>query len=187
PDDDEQGAGDGDEGLELAAALDQAAVAFAEEGAGLAGGGRGVAEDAFEVGVAFGDPAGLGAVAGLDGARAEPGPGDQVGGGGEAGHVEADLGDDDVGGVPGDAGDLGEPVDGGQGRGVRAAAGLRAGGAVGVDALSGGDRADQLIEAGGELVDLAAEAVDLGEQDRGELAVVVIEPAGQSLDQGGAF
>ena len=48
PDDDEQGAGDGDECFELAAAADQAAVAFAEEGAGFAGGCGGVAEDAFE-------------------------------------------------------------------------------------------------------------------------------------------
>jgi hypothetical protein len=39
-DDDHDGAGDGDQGLELAAAFDQASIAFAEEGVGL--GGRGV-------------------------------------------------------------------------------------------------------------------------------------------------
>src|SRR5262249_50239606 len=105
----------------------------------------------------------------LDGAGAEPGPGDQVGGGGEAGHVEPDLGDDDLGGVPGDAGDLGEPVDGGQGGGVGAAAGLRAGGAVRVDALRGRDRGDQVGEPQGQRVDLGGQAVDLVEQDPGEL------------------
>jgi hypothetical protein len=62
-----------DQGLELAAALDQPPVPLAEEGAGLAGRGRGVAEDALEVGVALGGLAGPGAGAGLDGARAQPG------------------------------------------------------------------------------------------------------------------
>jgi hypothetical protein len=77
PDDDQQGAGDGDQGLELAAAPDQSPVAFAEEGAGFAGRRGGIAEDALQVRVALGRAAGLGPVPGLDGARAEPGPGDQ--------------------------------------------------------------------------------------------------------------
>jgi len=42
PDDDQDGAGDGDQGFELAAALGQAPVAFAGEGAGLAGRGGGL-------------------------------------------------------------------------------------------------------------------------------------------------
>jgi hypothetical protein len=48
PDDDQDGAGDGDQGLELAAALDDPAVAFAEEGVGLGSRGGDLAEDAFE-------------------------------------------------------------------------------------------------------------------------------------------
>jgi hypothetical protein len=48
PDDHQDGAGDGDGGFELAPALDQAPVAFAEEGVGLAGCGGGLAEDSLE-------------------------------------------------------------------------------------------------------------------------------------------
>ena len=44
PDDHQDGAGDRDEGLELAAAFDQASVAFAEEGVGLGRCGGGLAE-----------------------------------------------------------------------------------------------------------------------------------------------
>ena len=47
PDDDEDGAGDGDERLEFAAAFDDAPVAFAEEGVGLGGRGGGLAERAL--------------------------------------------------------------------------------------------------------------------------------------------
>ena len=53
PDDDQDGAGDGDQGLELADPLDQPPVPFAEEGV-CPGGRRGrLAEDAFEVRVAL--------------------------------------------------------------------------------------------------------------------------------------
>ena len=54
PDDDQDGAGDRNQGFELAAAFDQTPVAFAEEGVGFGGCGGGVAECTFEVGVAFG-------------------------------------------------------------------------------------------------------------------------------------
>ena len=60
PDDDQDGAGDRDEGLELAAAPGQAPVAFAEEGVGLAGRCRGLAEDSLDVGVAFAGAPGCG-------------------------------------------------------------------------------------------------------------------------------
>ena len=61
PDDPEDGAGDRDQGLEFAAAFDDAPVAFAEEGVGFGGcGGGGLAERAFQIGVAF---AGLAAAA----------------------------------------------------------------------------------------------------------------------------
>jgi hypothetical protein len=42
-----KGAGDRDQGLEFAAAFEDAPVAFAEEGVGLDGRGGGVAERAF--------------------------------------------------------------------------------------------------------------------------------------------
>src|SRR6266568_5385360 len=53
PDDHQDGAGDRDQGLELAAAPDDPPVAFAEEGVGLRRGGGGLTEDAFEIGVAL--------------------------------------------------------------------------------------------------------------------------------------
>src|SRR5215475_3053691 len=68
PDDDQDGAGDGHEGFEFAAAAGQPTVALAEEGGGFAGGRGGVAEDAFEVGVALAVASGMRAGAGLDGA-----------------------------------------------------------------------------------------------------------------------
>src|SRR5512133_1052540 len=89
PDDDQDGAGDGDEGLELAAAFDDAPVAFAEEGVGAGGRGGGLAQDTFQVGVSLtGAPAAAGGP-GLDGARAELGPRHQVTGGGKPAHVQA--------------------------------------------------------------------------------------------------
>jgi hypothetical protein len=51
PDDDQDGAGDGDQGFELAAALDDAPVAFAQEGVGPGGCRCGFTQDALEVGV----------------------------------------------------------------------------------------------------------------------------------------
>ena len=68
PDDGEDGAGDRDEGLELASAFDDAPVAFAEEGAGLGCRGGGLAEQALEVRVAFAGLAGAVSGPGLDGA-----------------------------------------------------------------------------------------------------------------------
>src|SRR5579859_2262295 len=51
PDDHQDGAGDGDHGLELAPAPGQAPVAFPQEGVGPAGRGGGLAEHSLEVGV----------------------------------------------------------------------------------------------------------------------------------------
>ena len=76
-------------------------------------------------------------------------------------HVQADLGDDGLGALRADAGDLVQAIDGGQQRGVRAPAGAGAGGAVGVGALGGGDGCDQFLDAGGEPIDLLGELVDL--------------------------
>src|SRR6267142_5775577 len=78
PDGDQEGAGDRDQGLELAAAFDDAAVALAEEGVGARGRGGGLAERAFQVGVALAGTAAAGDGPGLDGARAQLGPRHQV-------------------------------------------------------------------------------------------------------------
>jgi hypothetical protein len=65
PDDDEDGAGDGDQGLELATAPDETPVALAQEGIGPGGGGRGLAQDSPEVGVALAGAAGAAGSPGL--------------------------------------------------------------------------------------------------------------------------
>ena len=50
-----------------------------------------------------------------------------------------------------------------------------------------GDRGDQFLDPGAEGADLRGKAVDLGQQDGGQFAVVGVEPAGQRLDEGGAL
>ena len=104
----------GDQGPELAAAFDDPPVALAEEGAGLGGGCGGLARDALGVGAALAGLAGAVLRPGLDGAGRQLRPGRQVPGRGEDTHVQADLGDDHLRGVPGDAGDLIEAVERGQ-------------------------------------------------------------------------
>src|SRR6266705_116475 len=66
PDDDQDAAGDGGQGLELADAPDQAAVARAEGGVGRGGRGGDLAEYALEVGVAVAGGARAALGAGLD-------------------------------------------------------------------------------------------------------------------------
>jgi hypothetical protein len=103
--------------------------------------------------------------------------------GGELAHVQPNLGDDDLGGVAADPGDLIQAVHHRQGRGLQLAG-------LGIDAvgvarhrphhrdpsvegccgaatragcwrwgLSGTDRGDRLLDQRGELVDLAAQGV----------------------------
>src|ERR1039457_2131068 len=75
PDDDQDGAGDGDLGLCLAAAAGDPPVALAEEGAGAGGAGGGLAERPAQPAVALVLlPGGAGAGPGLAGPRAQPGP-----------------------------------------------------------------------------------------------------------------
>src|ERR1017187_8351102 len=128
PDDDQDGAGDGDLGFGLAPAAGDPSVALAEEGGSAGGAGGGLAEAAAQPAVALVLFAGAGAGPGLAGPGAQPGPGHQVGGGGEAGHVQACFGDDRTGQAGADAGDLGQPGHRGQGGGARAGPGVRAGG-----------------------------------------------------------
>jgi hypothetical protein len=187
PDDHQDGARDGDEGLELAAALHDPPVALAEEGVSFSRGGRGLAEGALEVGIAPARLAGAVLRPGLDGAGRQPRPGCQVPGRREDGHVQADLGDDDLRGVPRDAGDAVQAVDRRQHGRIAAGAGAGTGRPVGVHAAGGGDRGDQRLNAGGEGVDLHGEGVVLAEQDPGQLGVMGVEPAGQGLHQRGVL
>jgi hypothetical protein len=53
--------------------------------------------------------------------------------------------------------------------------------------LGGGDRPKQLLDAGGERAELGGERVDLVQQHPGQFGVVVVETAGQRLDQGGVL
>jgi len=111
PDDDQHRAPDRDDRLLLPAASCDPAVPLAEEGVGAARDGRGLTEDPCEVPVAVaGGPVALVlAGRGLD-ARGELRPRAQVPSGGEPGHVEADLGDDDRCRDRSNPGDLIEPL-----------------------------------------------------------------------------
>ena len=82
-------------------------------------------------------------------------------GGGEAGHIQADLGDDGLSACSADTGDFVQALSGGQDGGVRASPGARAGGAIGVNALGGRDAREQFFDASGEPADLGAQGVDL--------------------------
>ena len=48
-------------------------------------------------------------------------------------------------------------------------------------------RGEQLVDAGGEGADLGGQRVDLVEQHPGQFGVMIVESAGQRLDQGGLF
>src|SRR6266542_1204239 len=89
--------GDRDDGLLRAPATFEAEELRAEVAVLLAGGGpRALDEGGLQPGVA-GAGAGGAALAGtLVEARTEPGPGDEMAGRGKAGHVDADLSDDDT-------------------------------------------------------------------------------------------
>ena len=100
---------------------------------------------------AAGGVAALALAAGLGDLGAPFRPGDQVGGGGEDGHVDADLGDDVLGGD-----------DPGAGHGVEL-----------VDLVP--VRLGQLLDPGGQLADLGGVVVDGGEHHRQDGGVLVGE------------
>ena len=106
-----------------------------------------------------------------------------MGGGREPGHVQARFRDDRAGQVLADAGDLRQPRRRGQHHGVRAGAGVRAGGPVAVHAPRGGHRRGRRGDPDGELGYPAVEEGDLVQQHPGQLAVVVIKHAVQRLGQ----
>src|SRR2546430_9511098 len=109
PDDYEYGSGDGDQGFAFAPTLDQAPVAFGQERALATGdGGRRDTERALEVRIALAGFARGEAGTGLDGARTQLRPGHQMTRGGEPGHVQADLRDDQLRGLGVDTRNLGQ-------------------------------------------------------------------------------
>jgi hypothetical protein len=120
-----------------------------------------------------------------------------VRGGGELAHVQPDLGDDHLGGLDADAGDLIEAI----GRreqdrrrvrvravvgGAATAARVAEPGLVG-GWLGSGDGRDQFLDPGREAVCLRGQRVDVVQQHPGQFRVVVVEAAGQRLHQGGAL
>jgi hypothetical protein len=76
-----------------------AAVTLSQERVGARRSAGHLAHDALQIGVAPGGRAALALWSRLDRAWCELRPGHQVGGGWELGHVEAGLGDDDLGGA----------------------------------------------------------------------------------------
>src|SRR5487761_1363674 len=92
-DDDQDGVADGDQGALFAAAAGEPVVAGAQEGLGPGGADAGLAEGAGDPGAALAGGPWLVLAGGLPGPGRVLGPRDQVAGGGEAGHVHADLGD----------------------------------------------------------------------------------------------
>jgi hypothetical protein len=90
----------------------EAAVEAAELGADVGGGASGgpgaFGENCAELGVALAGPAGAVLAGGFIVAGAQSGPRGQVCCGGESGHVDADLGDDDPGGALTDPRDRGQ-------------------------------------------------------------------------------
>src|SRR6266487_2836606 len=98
PDDGQDRVTNGDDRALLATASDQAPVALAEEGVGARDRGDDLADGGGQPGVA---PAGRAAFLGAGGLVVDGGelrPGDQVRGGGKAAHLDADLGDQLLGG-----------------------------------------------------------------------------------------
>src|SRR5262249_53906548 len=106
PDDGEDRVADRDDRASFPATPGEPVVALAEEGVGPGGCGDDLAEGGGEPGVALAGGAALGLAGGAAVDGGELGPGDQVPGGREAAHVDADLRDQLLGGGDPDAGDL---------------------------------------------------------------------------------
>lgn len=115
PHDDEDGAGDGDQGPLTSPPAHEPSVALAEEGVCPGRGGGDLPEDTVQVGVALAGPARAAALAGLHRAWRELGPRDEVGSGRELGHSQADLGNDHLGSTRPDPWHLVQATDGRQG------------------------------------------------------------------------
>ena len=99
---------------------------------------------------------------------------------GELGHVEPDLGDDDLGGAWPDAGDLVEALDHPERRRSRARRGV----AVWKRCLRGPHGGDALVDAGRQWLDFEREGIDGVEQHLCQLGVVLVEAAGEGFFEG---
>jgi hypothetical protein len=106
PDDDKDRACDGNEGALAATPASEATVTLSQERVGARRGAGHLAHDALQIGVVVAGTAAFAPWSGLDRAWCELRPGHQVGGSWELGHVEPDLGDDELGGARLDAGHL---------------------------------------------------------------------------------
>src|SRR5436305_880964 len=133
-----------------------------------AGGGPGaLGEDVAQPHVAVGGLARAAFAAGDVVARADPGPGGQVGSGRKAGHVGADLGEDALGGPLADRGDGVEPV---TGLGER-------------DAGLAGVLGEQIVDALVQPRDRALQVGEVVQAEPDQQGVVVTEAAAQCLAQ----
>ena len=189
PDDHQDGAGDRDQGFELAAAFDDPPVALAEEGVGLGRGGGGLAEDAFEVGIAL---------PGLAGAAALPRTGWCAGDSFAHDARWAAVGNlamsrpisARITCAPCAARCRGSHRGGRSPTGPAASGPLPAPGPVAPPASTpraAGMARDQLLDPAGEGPIWAVSASILVQQHPGQLAVVIVEPAGQGLHQRGVL
>ena len=102
-------------------------------------------------------------------------------GGGELAHVQPELGDDHLGGLAADAGDLIETI--GRGEQDRHCLGVAEAGLV-LGWLGSGDGRCQLLDPGREAVYLRGQRVDVVQQHPGQFGVVVVKAAGQRLPPG---
>lgn len=150
----------GDDRAGGSAAAGQASVAVAEEGVGAPRRGCGLAEDVGEVAVpASGGGATLRRPGRFLDPGREPGPGAQVRRGGEAGHVQPDLGDDRVSAGGTEAGDL---IGSGHDR---------------------RERRDQLLDPGLEGGDVGAGLIDAGRHGAQQERVMVAGPPSERFFQ----
>src|SRR3954451_23356881 len=165
---DQDGVADGYGGLLLADPVGQPPELGRQVGVPGAGGGPGaLGEDAGQPHVAVGGLARVALAAGNVVAWRHAGPRRQVSGGREPGHLDADLGEDALGGPIADSGNGVQPV---TGLGERDAGLAGRGGEQGVDALvQFGDRALQML--------------DVLQRQPDQQRVVLAEPAAQRLTQ----
>ena len=162
PHDNEHRAGDGDKGALVSPPSDESAIALAQERIGPRSRRRGLAKGSLQVRVALSRLTRTGRWAGLNRAGSELRPRIKVHGAQELGHVEADLGEDDLGSTWADAGDLVQPLHSAEASQIT----------VAVVAVRFGNLLDELFDTGSQPIDLLTEHVDLIEEHACEFGMV---------------